>query len=173
MGVWNELIQFTLFQMGTLNSKVEPSSGKDCVWSSRFNCIIFWGVSLYIQKLTDIPVDCAISFLKLNSIPSCQQRTEMETVCCSEMSVTLYHTARYHIPKYSTPSIMSKSRIYANIVGTVRENRIWTGVPSTLAIPLTKHFRSYREERKCHLLALHVFGDWIGQGSVRLSDLSA
>jgi hypothetical protein len=39
LGVWNGLIQFTLFLMGKFNSKVEPSPGTDCVRSSRFHCI--------------------------------------------------------------------------------------------------------------------------------------
>jgi hypothetical protein len=38
LGVWNGLIQFTLFQMGEFNWKVEVSPGKDCFQSSRFHC---------------------------------------------------------------------------------------------------------------------------------------
>jgi hypothetical protein len=40
LGVWNVLIQFTLFQTGKFNSKVEPSPGTDCVPSSKLHCIL-------------------------------------------------------------------------------------------------------------------------------------
>jgi hypothetical protein len=35
---WNGLIQFTLFQTGKFNSKVEQSPGAGCFRSSRFHC---------------------------------------------------------------------------------------------------------------------------------------
>jgi hypothetical protein len=39
LGVWNGLIQFRLFQLGKLNSKVEPSPGTDCARILRFHYI--------------------------------------------------------------------------------------------------------------------------------------
>jgi hypothetical protein len=67
--------------------------------------IIFWGVSPCIQQRIDVSKDSAISILWLKIIPSSKQ--SIETVCSSEISVTLYQTTRCHIPKYSTASIMS------------------------------------------------------------------
>jgi hypothetical protein len=50
LGVWNGLIQFTLFLMGKFNSKVEPSPGTDCVRSSRFHCTAFGDGLLYSDR---------------------------------------------------------------------------------------------------------------------------